>query len=127
MCLTDNRIWERVIARQFTAITGGGVTTLVGSSPNRVGLVFGNDLSGETFVGPNPAVSAASGIIVNPLGDGSLIRVYWRDWGGALLQPWFGFSNAGASTISVTELTIPLDDWDFFIGTKDIKLLQRIG
>ena len=127
MCVTDNRIWERVIARQFTAIVGGGITRLVGLSPNRVGLIFGTDVTGSTSVGPDPQVTAASGFLINPLGDDGRLSAYWRDWGGSILQPWFGNNPGGVSTISVTELTIPQEDWDFFIGVKDIKLLRRIG
>lgn len=125
MCLRDNRIWERVQARQRAVITGTSITRLVGPSTHRVGLVFANDQSNASFVGPDPLVTNLSGILIDGGGTGIIKAFYWEDWGGALLQPWFAAALVGASTLSVTELLLDPADWEFFLDINKVESLQR--
>jgi len=70
-------------------------------------------------------VTAASGIIIDNTGAFGFVAVYWDGWGGAIQMPWFAANAGAASTLSVTELLLAPEDWDYFTGFSDVANLPR--
>ncbi len=126
MCLEDNRIKQFFVARQRAVPTEVGVTLLLGSSPFRVGIVIGHDQGGSAVFGPDPGITAASGLLVNPTGGGLSHHLTYDDWGGAIQGEWFTIDGGALNFVSVTEILCPPQFWDVFLGISPTKLLPRI-
>jgi hypothetical protein len=107
MCMEDIRIGRK----SQSAHKNVGVTVnnleIIGASPHRVALIFGNPASNNVFVSQDPQNLVLSGYMVNQTSGPLILRI--EDWGQAITLPWFGVSSLGTNNLQITEVLL-MDD-----------------
>lgn len=98
---TDQQLGGPALEKESSVNVLSTLSVVIGSNPDRVGLIMINQGAQDAFIALTPAVSTSFGIKL--FANGGSVTMQVRDDFTLPSRQWYGFGNGGAVSIYVLE------------------------